>query len=109
MKVIFILLDKIRAQVHRKVRGGGGGGGGGRVYHRIVSYYIDCSNLDSQNCSKILSVKLSLFSFFYKLSDVLFILLLNVKMPTTVGILTFMSSFWHFNIFEQDKFNAQLS
>ena len=29
-----------------------------------------------------------------------FILLINVKMPTIV---------WHFNIYEQDKFHAQLS
>ena len=32
------------------------------------------------------------------LSDVVFIMLINVKMPTIVGILTF----------EQDKFHAQL-
>ena len=36
-----------------------------------------------------------------------FILLINVKMPTTVGILTFMSK--NANIYEQDKFHAQLS
>ena len=35
-----------------------------------------------------------------KLSDVVFILLVNVKMPTIVGI---------FNIYEQVKFHAQLS
>ena len=28
----------------------------------------------------------------FKLSDVVFIMLINVKMPTIVGILTFMSS-----------------
>ena len=55
-----------------------------------------------------------------------FILLINVKMPTTVGILTFMSSFNiyeqflsfepefstnfdSFNIYEQLKFHVQLS
>ena len=53
-----------------------------------------------------------------------FILLINVKMPTTVGILTFMSRinywflniepefstiFYYFNIYEQLKFHAQLS
>ena len=35
-----------------------------------------------------------------KLSDVVFIMLLDVKMPTIVGI---------FNIYEYDKFHAQLS
>ena len=51
-----------------------------------------------------------------------FILLINVKMPTIVGILTFMSrinycflsfefstNFGYFNIYEQLKFHAQLS
>ena len=53
-----------------------------------------------------------------------FILLINVKMPTTVGILTFMSrinyqflsfepefstNFDYFNIYELLKFHAQLS
>ena len=53
-----------------------------------------------------------------------FILLINVKMPTIVGILTFISrinykflsfesefstNFDHFNIYEQLKFHAQLS
>ena len=33
------------------------------------------------------------------LSDVVFIMLINVKMPTI----------WHFNIYEQDTFRAQLS
>ena len=37
-----------------------------------------------------------------KLPDVVFIMLINVKMPTIVGIL-------HFNIYEQDKFRAQVS
>ena len=39
----------------------------------------------------------------------LFVLLINVKMPTIVGILTFMSNCWHFNIYEQAKFHAQMS
>ena len=34
------------------------------------------------------------------LSDVVFIVLINVKMPTIVGI---------FNIYEQDRFRAQLN
>ena len=53
-----------------------------------------------------------------------FILLINVKMPTIIGILTFMSriNYWflsfetefstffdYFNIYEQLKFHAQLS
>ena len=56
------------------------------------------------------------------LSDDVFIMLINVKMPTIAGILTFMSRIsiyhankclnasncWHFNIYEQDKFHAQL-
>ena len=37
------------------------------------------------------------------LSDVIFIMLIHVKMPTIVG------KCWHFNIYEQDKFRAQLS
>ena len=32
----------------------------------------------------------------------------NVKMPTIVGILTF-NNVWHFNIYEQDIFRAELS
>ena len=36
----------------------------------------------------------------FKLSDIIFFLLINVKMPTIVGI---------FNIYEQDKFHTQLS
>ena len=44
------------------------------------------------------------------LSYVVFIMLINVKMSTIVGILTFMSrKLWHFNIYEQDKFCAQLT
>ena len=35
-----------------------------------------------------------------KLAVVVFILLINVKMPTIC---------WHFNIYEQDKFHPQLS
>ena len=38
-----------------------------------------------------------------KLLTLLF-LLINVKMPTVVGIYC-----WHFNIYEQEKFHAQLS
>ena len=41
------------------------------------------------------------------LSDVVFIMLINVKMSTIVGILIFMSRI-NF-IYEQDKFRAQLS
>ena len=37
------------------------------------------------------------------LSDVVFIMLINVKMPTIVGILTFII------ISEQDKFRAQMN
>ena len=36
----------------------------------------------------------------FKLSDVVFILLINVKMPTIVC--------WHFNIYEQDKSHVKL-
>ena len=54
---------------------------------------------------------------FFKSLRCLFIMLINVKMPTIVVILTFMSRImlinvnncWHFNICEQDKFRAQLS
>ena len=44
------------------------------------------------------------------LSDVVSIMLINVKMPTIVGILTFISRInLTFNIYKQDKFCAQLS
>ena len=77
-------------------------------------------------CSNILKTGpkvIKLFSCSAQLS-LKFILLLNVKMPTIVGILTFMSSinykflsfepefstiFYYFNIYEQLKFHAQLS
>ena len=39
-------------------------------------------------------------------SDVAFIMLINNKMPTMVGILTFMNMInncWHFKIYEHDK------
>ena len=39
------------------------------------------------------------------LSDVVFVMLINAKMPTIVGI----NNCWHFNIYELDKFCAQLS
>ena len=77
---------------------------------------------------KVLSVTtgaevIKLFSCSAQLS-LKFILLINVKMPTIVGILTFMSriNYWflsfetefstnfdYFNIYEQLKFHAQLS
>ena len=44
-----------------------------------------------------------------KLSDVVFIMQINVKMPTiVVGILT-NNGCWHFNIYEHDQFHDQLS
>ena len=62
------------------------------------------------SCSSQLSTKFQLFIklkyqqkkkfLTLSLSDVVFIMLINIKMPTTVGILTF---------YEQDKFRAQLS
>ena len=43
-------------------------------------------------------------------SYVVFILLINVKMTTIVGILAFMRRIiYHFNIYEHDKFHARLS
>ena len=47
----------------------------------------------------------------YKSLSCCFIMLINVKMPTIVGILTFISTnnCLHFNIYEQDRVNAQLS
>ena len=62
--------------------------------------------------------------FMLKSAETKFILLINVKMPTIVGILTFMSrinyqilsyepefstNFDYFSIYEQLKFHAQLS
>ena len=38
----------------------------------------------------------------FNLTNVVFIMLINVKMPTIVGILTF-------NLYEHDKFYAELS
>ena len=42
-------------------------------------------------------------------SDDVFIMLINVKMPTIVGILIFMSRINFVHIYEQDKFRAQVS
>ena len=39
---------------------------------------------------------------------VVFIMGINVKTPTTAGILAFIVC-WHFNINERDTFHAQLS
>ena len=58
----------------------------------------------------LISIKISRNSDFLG-SDkprMLFFPLINVKMPTIVGILTF-NNCWHFNIYEQEKFRAQLS
>ena len=42
--------------------------------------------------------------------DIVFILLINVKMATIGDILTFIcKNCLHFNIYEQDRFYAQLS
>ena len=60
--------------------------------------------LNAHNYKKYMEIQL-----FFSGSDkpeVPFFLLLNVKMPTIVGILTFMSIF---NIYEQEQFHAQLS
>ena len=67
---------------------------------------------------------IKLFSYSTQLSAK-FILLINVKMPTTVGILAFISMIntisariyrarnfficWYFSFYEQLKFSAQLS
>ena len=80
------------------------------------------STLDSEFC--VLASRIQkLFSCSAQLR-LRFILLINVKMPTIVGILTFMSrinyllfstepefstNFDYFNIYEQLKFHAQLS
>ena len=64
----------------------------------------------------LVSIKISRNSAFLG-SDklrMLFFLLINVKMPTTVGILTIMSRenfmrCWHFNNNEQGKFHALLA
>ena len=41
----------------------------------------------------------------FKLSDVAFVMLINIKIQTIVGILIY----WHFNIYEHDELHAQLS
>ena len=80
------------------------------------------SHTRSQTTKRGLEV-IKLFSCSTQLSTK-FILLVNVKMPTIVGILTFISMIntiyerfkaknfficWYFNFFEQLKFLAQLS
>ena len=61
---------------------------------------------ESLNAHKFKNMKK--FSFFSdsEKPGVLFFLLINVKMPTFVGILTFIS---RNNIYEQEKIHAQLS
>ena len=102
MKVIFILLDKIRAHVHRKARGGGGGGCNQRKVSTILTA-MTASMFQLRQSSLVKIFECKIFVFF----SVLLILLLNVKMPTTVGILAFMSSCWHFNIIS--RINLMLS
>ena len=64
------------------VGGGGGEGSRSRVYKTYGTEYE----------------KINTFLAF-GLSDIVFIMLLNVKMPTIC---------WHFNIYEHDKFRDQL-
>ena len=45
------------------------------------------------------------FFLAFKLSDVVYIMLINVTMPTKSDA----NNCWHFNIYEHDKFHAQLS
>ena len=59
---------------------------------------LNCAQISTAHKTKIPTKKFNALS----LSDVVFIKLINVKMPTIV-------QFWHFNIYEQDKFRAQLS
>ena len=56
--------------------------------------------------TKILKKKKIKIYLAFKLSDVVFIVLINVKMPTIVGN---ANNSWHFNIYEQDQFHGQLS
>ena len=48
---------------------------------------------------------LKIFFLAFKLSDVVYIMLINVTMPTKSDA----NNCWHFNIYEHDKFHAQLS
>ena len=72
-------------------------------YHSSVIWFgslpqdcklFPCSTQPSNELQLHLTTKYKKKSFFYyylKLSDVVYILLINVKMPPSVGILTFMS------------------
>ena len=54
---------------------------------------FSCSTQLSINFQLLINTKMLKYTdlLAFKLSDVVFILLINVKMPTSVGILTFMS------------------
>ena len=62
---------------------------------------FSCSTQLSMKCQLLIKSKMLKNKDFscLKHSDVVFILLINIKMPTN----------WHFNIYEQNEFHAQLS
>ena len=62
---------------------------------------FSCSTQLSTKFQLLVKTKIPTKKFLaFSLSDVVFIMLINVKMPTIVGL---------FNIYKQDKFRAQLS
>ena len=91
------------------------------LYHRLIS--LHSGSLNSANVERPGSEVIKLFSCSTQLSTKL-IMLINVKMPTIVGILTFISMIntrserlkarnvficRYFIFYEQLKFRAQLS
>ena len=59
--------------------------------HEVIKYF-SCSNPLSMILQMLIKIKMlnKKRDFAFKLSDVVFIMLINVKMPTVVSILKFM-------------------
>ena len=97
---------------------------GGITYNRNYTFYSNSTCIIKiRHCSTPDSAVIKLFSYSTRLSTN-FILLINVKMPTRVGILTFIGKiyttyerlkarhlfiFRYFSFYEQVKFRSQLS
>ena len=93
------------------------------VPHRIENKFVNKEGVNKLRIWRPGPEVIKLFSYSTLLSTK-FILLINVKMPTIVCILTFMSRInttserlkarnflicWYFSFYEQSKFCAQLS
>ena len=76
-------------QIRQTVRPGPQGGGGGCEITKLFSCSKSIEHeILAAHKTKILKIKTFIA---FRLSDVVLILLINVKMPTIVGILTLMS------------------